>query len=85
MAPEIPAAMPIGSQGRVRVDRLVPMSAGSQPPSRSPGRLLDQVAGMGADDAAADDAVGRLVEEQLGEALVASVAMAAKPRETLPC
>ena len=35
--------------------------------------LADQVAGVRADDAAADDAVRRLVEQQLGEALVAAV------------
>jgi hypothetical protein len=40
------------------------------------GHLADHVAGMGADDAAAQDAVavlGRIVEQQLGEAFVAAV------------
>ena len=35
--------------------------------------LADHVAGVGADDAAADDAVGLRVEQQLGEAFVAAV------------
>ena len=35
--------------------------------------LADQVAGVRADDAAADDAVRLRVEQQLGEALVAAV------------
>src|SRR5208337_3328427 len=35
-------------------------------------RLGDEVAGVGADDAAAEQAVGRLVEQQLGHALVAA-------------
>ena len=35
--------------------------------------LADHVAGVGADDAAADDAVGFFIEDQLGEALVAAV------------
>ncbi len=35
--------------------------------------LADQVAGMGADDAAAEEAMVRLVEQQLGEAFVAPV------------
>jgi hypothetical protein len=33
--------------------------------------LGDQVAGVGADDAAADDPLGLLVEEKLGQPLVA--------------
>ena len=50
--------------------------------------LADQVAGVGADDAAADDAVCRFVEEQLGEAFVAAVgdgAAGGRPREHRPC
>ena len=46
--------------------------------------LADQVAGMRADDAAADDAMRLLVEQQLGEALVATVgdrAARRRPRE----
>lgn len=35
--------------------------------------LADQVSGMGADDAAADDPVRGLVKDQLGEALVAAI------------
>jgi len=37
------------------------------------GNLADHVAGMGADDAAADDAVSLFIEQQLGEAFVATV------------
>ena len=36
------------------------------------GGLGDQVAGVGADDAAADDPLGGLVEQHLGHALVAA-------------
>jgi len=35
--------------------------------------LADEIAGVRADDAAADDALRLLVEQQLGEALVAAV------------
>ena len=36
------------------------------------GGFGDQVAGIGADDAAADDLVGGLVEQQFGQTLVAA-------------
>ena len=67
------AAMPIDSPSVGCGWIVLPMSAGSQPISIARRDLADQVAGMRADDAAADDAVGRLVEQQLGEALVAAV------------
>ena len=49
--------------------------------------LADQVAGVRADDAAADDAVRLVVEQQLGEAFVAAVGDGAArggPREQRP-
>ena len=51
-------------------------------------RLGDQVAGVRADDAAADQPLGRLVEQQLGHALVASQrqrAARSPPKGRRPC
>ena len=50
--------------------------------------LADQVARMGADDAAAEQSVISLIEQELGESLVAPVgdrATRCRPTETPPC
>ena len=66
------AAMADGlGQGRVRVDGE-PDVGGVGAHLDGQRGLGDQVAGVGADDAAADDPVGGLVEEHLGHALVAA-------------
>ena len=49
-----------------------PMSAASAPISMASGDFGDEVAGVGADDAGADDPVGGLVEQDLGHAFVAA-------------
>jgi hypothetical protein len=60
------------AQGRVRVDGLADVDfVGAHLDGERD--LADQVAGVRADDAAADDCVGLLREQQLGEALVAAV------------
>jgi hypothetical protein len=62
------AAMPIVSN-RVGYGWMVrPMSVASAPISIAKGRLRDEVAGVRADDAAADDLVCGVVEENLGTA-----------------
>src|SRR5438093_3063344 len=60
------------AERRMRVDGLADVSRLAAHLDRE-ADLADQVAGVGADDAAADDAVGGFVEQQLGEALVAAV------------
>src|SRR5664279_5720730 len=60
------------AQRRVRMDRLADVDRVGAHLDRQRD-LADHVAGVRADDAAADDGVGRLVEEQLGEAFVAAV------------
>ena len=49
-----------------------PMSAASAPISMASGGFGDEVAGVGSDDAGADDAVGGLVEQDFGHAFVAA-------------
>jgi len=60
------------AQRRVRVDRLADVGGVAAHLHRE-ADLAHQVAGVRADDAAADAAVRRLVEQQLGEAFVAAV------------
>ena len=67
------AAMPIDSPSVGCGWMVWPMSVASAPISIASADLADQVAGMRADDAAADDAMGLFVEQQLGEAFVAAV------------
>src|SRR5690606_28697845 len=71
------------AQGRVRVDGVGDVGRLGAHFNRQRG-LGDQVAGVRADDAGADDAVRSLVEQQLGEALGAADAdgaAAGRPRE----
>ena len=81
------AAMPTDSLvRRVRMDGLADVGRVRAHLDRER-ELADQVAGAGADDAAADDAVRLGVEDELGEAFVARVgdrAARRPPRETSP-
>ena len=60
------------TQRRMRVDRLADVG-GLAAHLDGEADLADQVSGARADDAAADDAVRGLVEDQLGETFVATV------------
>ena len=78
------AAMPIDSdERRMRMDRLADVDRIAAHLDRE-AHFADQVAGVRADDAAADAAMRRFVEQQLGEAFVAAVgdrAARRRPRE----
>ena len=65
-----------------------PMSTASRAHLDRERDLADQVARVRADDAAADDPVRRVVEQELREAFVAAVgdrASGRRPREERPC
>ncbi len=75
------------AERRVRVDRLADV-LGVRAHLDGQADLADQVARIQADDAAADHAMGFLVEDQLGEALVADRSRSRgpmPPRGTRPC
>src|SRR5262249_40218994 len=67
------------AQSRMRMDPLTDVHRTAAHLDRE-ADLADEIARMRADDAAADDAPGGFVEEELGEALVAAVGDGAPAR-----
>ncbi|WP_240535794.1 hypothetical protein [Bradyrhizobium sp. STM 3809] len=60
------------AERRMRMDGLADIDRLATRLDAEPDRT-DPIAGRGSDDAAADDAVGRRIKQQLGKALVAAI------------